>query len=99
MKEENIKRYKEEQIIFEFPYNTKNVRIKDDTKIVYVKAFDIDILKINKETGYIYFNNKKNTKTFTKYQNYIKTWLGINELQITDYEEPIVEEIDISIYF
>lgn len=60
---------------------------------ILVKSYAIDILKVNKSSGAIYFDRDTYSKTTSKLQNIIVKWLEDNGLEITNPKSSICDEV------
>lgn len=73
---------------------SSDIQITD--RWILVKSYAIDILKVNKSSGAIYFDSDTYSKTTSQLQNIIKKWLEDNGLESTTPKDSIndgVEEI------
>ena len=61
---------------------------------ILVKSYAIDILKVNKSSGAIYFDRDSYSKTTSELQNIIKKWLDNNWLQTTNPKDSINDEVE-----
>lgn len=61
---------------------------------ILVKSYDIDILKVNKSSGAIYFDRHTYSKTTSQLQNIIKKWLEDNGLKITTPKDSINDKVE-----
>jgi hypothetical protein len=73
---------------------TPSVDIKITDGWILVKSYAIDILKVNKSSGAIYFDRDSYSKTTSELQNMIKKWLEDNGLEITTPKDSINDKVE-----
>jgi len=61
---------------------------------ILVKSYALDILKVNKNSGAIYFDRDTYSKTTSQLQNIIKKWLEDNGLKITTSKDTINDKVE-----
>ncbi|GEM_PF-4284333 len=61
---------------------------------ILVKSYAIDILKVNKSSGAIYFDRDTYSKTTSELQNIIEKWLQANGLGITNPNDSINDRVE-----
>jgi hypothetical protein len=61
---------------------------------ILVKSYALDILKVNKSSGAIYFDRDTYSKTTSELQNIIKKWLEDNGLKITSQKDSINDKVE-----
>lgn len=61
---------------------------------ILVKSYAIDILKVNKSSGAIYFDRDSYSKTTSELQNIIEKWIENNRLQITNPKDSINDKVE-----
>ncbi|MCI4406890.1 MAG: hypothetical protein JHC35_06350 [Sulfuricurvum sp.] len=69
-----------------------DIQITDEW--ILVKSYAIDILKVNKSSGAIYFDRDSYSKTTSELQNIIEKWLDNNGLQTTNPKDSINHEVE-----
>jgi hypothetical protein len=73
---------------------TPSADIQITDRWILVKSYAIDILKVNKSSGAIYFDRDTYSKTTSELQNIIEKWLQANGLQITSPKDRISDEAE-----
>jgi hypothetical protein len=62
---------------------SENNIIEETEKYIICRSYAVDLLKVNKETGSIYYDKTYYTKTTVRIQHNIEEWLDNNGLIIT----------------
>lgn len=86
---------------FDIPRSGKSNKITITEEGIIAKSYDIEILKVNKKKGGIYFdrdtyysNKNKPSKTTTELQNIVEKWLVINKLRIIKLKHDQKEQLE-----